>query len=1092
MQIIDGKKSWLTDEEGNKIPVSGEGAVTPILKVSAKGYWMVSYDRGVSFKEILDENGKPVKAVGENGKDGTEGEDGEDGTDGTSAASFFKDVKVDEENSELVLTLKDGTVLRVSINKDSEDDSIATVTIKGTVDFEDLEGLMVQSFVDESILSQKDFSLNVISNDLPQLVYVTDKEDNIIMMARGYFQEQSAEINAQSTALALISMMSAFVCYNKEEFDKITDFIIKSTNFETVVNATEKITKNKKDLFCEDNAELLSVLNTYAENLSDTPQLKSTEIAGINKGPLDVRTTNNEVIMRNTGLNPPLEVQVYYGGKSILTESGLIASGDSYRGLDFITGLCDLFSGNSYTINHHYGKSTEFLLTEPGEYYFVCDKLGEKALDSFQMLVIADFLSMLGLEKDLHGNFGYSMDLISIILELQSGTISIEDAGCKLLEAMSKKLIALGAELSGYQNGFIAKTGKFLQGKVVRYYSLVHGLINQNIRLIQFKLLQSPIEFNLCYYKDEFNIIDYITCCTNTQLKIIAGNNQSGIPTQSLKLPLTVAVETKSDDGNDFYNDMQRIKFEVVSGGGYLENRIVEVNQISLMANDNWVLGRFGEQKVRVVAIDLISGVELSEPVYFTASLTQNVITDKAEVSGTDVTLYATLQGYDTNAITYGICYSTENEPTSSNGTIVSSSNIQDYNYSVQLSSLVENQIYYWRAYMRKDMEYIYGEVKSFTTNSSILDEERDILVAFYNVTGGDNWTNNENWCSEKPLGEWYGITLDEENKVYAIDLNDNNIIGSVDLSGLEHLRDLRLNGSNAVNITSNKITSINLSGCVDLEYLYLNENKELRQLTLGNGTNKLIRLELSGNSIDDCSFLSDLHSLEELYINNNLIKQLDVSSLTSLRQLQCENNELSELDISNLSNLESLFCTNNKLTGIDVSFLKKLTVLSCGSNQISNMKLCNSLEHLYCGDNKLTGLLDLSQLDKLKRLYCYYNQLTSIDARNSNELSAINELALFTTSYAHDPYSEKMTIFKRFIYQLILLIFFMESMGVELLYFDLGERMTEKNTLVLITLEDINILIIYLKNRVGIRITKQIETSLPATKIQGLGCLIC
>lgn len=62
VQIVNGKKQWLTDEKGNKIPVTGEQAITPILKVSAKGYWLVSYDRGVTFKEILDENNKPVKA----------------------------------------------------------------------------------------------------------------------------------------------------------------------------------------------------------------------------------------------------------------------------------------------------------------------------------------------------------------------------------------------------------------------------------------------------------------------------------------------------------------------------------------------------------------------------------------------------------------------------------------------------------------------------------------------------------------------------------------------------------------------------------------------------------------------------------------------------------------------------------------------------------------------------------------------------------------------------------------------------------------------------------------------------------------------
>lgn len=101
VRIIDGVKSWLTDEGGNKLPVTGEDAVTPQLKVNADGYWLVSYDGGATFDLLQDENGNPVKAIGEDGKDGTDGD------------SFFSDVRI--EGDELVLTLADGTVLRIAI-----------------------------------------------------------------------------------------------------------------------------------------------------------------------------------------------------------------------------------------------------------------------------------------------------------------------------------------------------------------------------------------------------------------------------------------------------------------------------------------------------------------------------------------------------------------------------------------------------------------------------------------------------------------------------------------------------------------------------------------------------------------------------------------------------------------------------------------------------------------------------------------------------------------------------------------------------------------------------------------------------------------
>lgn len=103
-QTIDGVSSWLLDENGDKIPVTGADAVTPLLKVNASGYWMISYDSGITYTEVLDENGQPVKAVGE---------DGEDGNDGNSGDSFFANVQV--TGSELILTLKDGTELRIPL-----------------------------------------------------------------------------------------------------------------------------------------------------------------------------------------------------------------------------------------------------------------------------------------------------------------------------------------------------------------------------------------------------------------------------------------------------------------------------------------------------------------------------------------------------------------------------------------------------------------------------------------------------------------------------------------------------------------------------------------------------------------------------------------------------------------------------------------------------------------------------------------------------------------------------------------------------------------------------------------------------------------
>ena len=114
-QTIDGEQSWLTDEAGEKIPVTGADAVTPQLKVNTEGFWMISYDSGLTYTEMLDDAGNPVKAVGEDGEDGV---DGIDGSDGDNGDSWFSDVRV--EDDKVVFVLQDGTEFSILLANEEE------------------------------------------------------------------------------------------------------------------------------------------------------------------------------------------------------------------------------------------------------------------------------------------------------------------------------------------------------------------------------------------------------------------------------------------------------------------------------------------------------------------------------------------------------------------------------------------------------------------------------------------------------------------------------------------------------------------------------------------------------------------------------------------------------------------------------------------------------------------------------------------------------------------------------------------------------------------------------------------------------------
>ena len=67
---------------------------------------------------------------------------------------------------------------------------------------------------------------------------------------------------------------------------------------------------------------------------------------------------------------------------------------------------------------------------------------------------------------------------------------------------------------------------------------------------------------------------------------------------------------------------------------------------------------------------------------------------------------------------------------------------------------------------------YSAGHVGPFTLTVSVAggapgdDGDRAALVALYNATGGANWTNNDGWLTNAPIGQWHGVTTDDSGRV--------------------------------------------------------------------------------------------------------------------------------------------------------------------------------------------------------------------------------------------------------------------------------------------------------------------------------------
>lgn len=72
---------------------------------------------------------------------------------------------------------------------------------------------------------------------------------------------------------------------------------------------------------------------------------------------------------------------------------------------------------------------------------------------------------------------------------------------------------------------------------------------------------------------------------------------------------------------------------------------------------------------------------------------------------------------------------------------------------------------------------------------------ERTALEAIYRDAHGTGWTRSDNWCSDRPLEEWYGVAADAAGHVTELRLPHNNLRGDLahEIANLAHLRILDL-----------------------------------------------------------------------------------------------------------------------------------------------------------------------------------------------------------------------------------------------------------------------------------------------------------
>ena len=116
------------------------------------------------------------------------------------------------------------------------------------------------------------------------------------------------------------------------------------------------------------------------------------------------------------------------------------------------------------------------------------------------------------------------------------------------------------------------------------------------------------------------------------------------------------------------------------------------------------------------------------------------------------------------------------------------------------------------------------GEVFGDALVTVAINPDRAALVALYNATDGPNWVDNENWLTDAPLGEWYGVDTDRQGWVVRLLLPKNNLSGEIpaELGGLSNLEGLYLKSNHLTGEIPPELGSLSNLRRLDLGFNHL------------------------------------------------------------------------------------------------------------------------------------------------------------------------------------------------------------------------------------------------------------------------------
>ena len=324
------------------------------------------------------------------------------------------------------------------------------------------------------------------------------------------------------------------------------------------------------------------------------------------------------------------------------------------------------------------------------------------------------------------------------------------------------------------------------------------------------------------------------------------------------------------------------------------------------------------------------------------------------------------------------------------------------------------------------------------TAQAAIPAAERNVLIALYNSTNGDSWTDNTNWKTGGAFSpadtecSWRGIVCNAAgDRVLQVRLEHNNLQGTLptnlkDLTALEYFNvgqnrlsgpipslsgmtalkgfDVKVNQLTGPLPSLSDLTALllfaapanqltgpipSLSGLTALEVFDVASNQLTGPIPSLTGLTALLQFSVADNRLTgSIPSLANLTALEYFNVGHNQLSG-SIPSLAGLTALEQFNVGLNRLtgpipSLDGLTALKQFLVDDNQLSGPIPSLdgLTALTWFFADNNQLSgpipSLDGLTALQEFVVADNQLTGSIpSLASLTALKEFIVDDNQLT-------------------------------------------------------------------------------------------------------------------